>query len=194
MLGSIIVALVTISLIFTGVYLGNNQDNPGDAEETGSYDEGFFGSLDALVGGLEKSAERGEATKEDRYQEYLRIKENSIDANTKLQSYSPRTPSVKSSTRTQFQTTVPAMEGQPVEATKATSSVNTIESTSVPRGEIKVSPPKPTPVPEPVISTPPPSSPSVETSDLNTLLDELFSSFSFEDDFLNDPSDESFTE
>lgn len=85
MIGSIVVALVTISLIFTGVYLGNSQDKPGDAEETGSYDEGFFGSLDALVGGLGESAERGEATKEGRYQEYLKVKESAEEASTRFQ-------------------------------------------------------------------------------------------------------------
>ena len=184
MLGSIIVALVTVSLLFTGVYLGNSQDKTENIEGTKAYNEGFFGSLDALVGGLEKSAERGEETKADRYQEYLKTKERGVEANTKLQSFSPKTPSVKSSTKTQFQTTVPGMESQPVEATNTTSSSNTIRPTSVPREKIKVSPSKPTPAPEPVISTPPPS--SAGASDLSTLLDELFSSFDFDDDSPNE--------
>lgn len=192
MLGSIVVALVTVSLLFVGVYLGNSEDKAENVEGVESYNEGFFGSLDALVGGLEKSAERGEETKGNRYQEYLKIKERSVEANTKLQSSSPKTPSVKSSIKTQFQITVTSTESQSVEATNATSSSNAIKPTSVPREQIKVSPSRPTPVPEPVISTPPPS--SAGASDLSTLLNELFSSFNFDDDFLNDSSDESFTE
>lgn len=192
MLGSIVVALVTVSLLFVGVYLGNSQNKTESAEEAGSYDESFFGSLDALVGGLEKSAERGEETKEDRYQEYLKIKERGAEANTKLQLSFPKTPSVKSTTKTQFQTTVTSTESQSVEATNATSSSSTIKPTSVPKKQIKVPPSKPTPAPQPVISTPPPS--SAGASDLSALLNELFSSFDFDDDFLNDSSDESFTE
>ncbi len=85
MLGSIVVALVTVSLLFVGVYLGSNQDVAENTEEVGSYDEGFFGSLNSLVGGLQDSAQRGEETRENRYQEYLKVQQKGEEANARLQ-------------------------------------------------------------------------------------------------------------
>lgn len=85
MIGSIVVALVTVSLLLTGVYLGNVQNRTGELAEEDAYDEGFFGSLDSLVGGLQESAERGEETKADRYQEYLRVRQASEEATNRFQ-------------------------------------------------------------------------------------------------------------
>ena len=90
MIGSVIVAVITVSLLFAGVYIGNVQNADDVAtDKVESYDENFFGSIDSLVGGLGQSAERGEETREDRYQQYLETKERSVEANTNLQSSSP---------------------------------------------------------------------------------------------------------
>ena len=85
MLGSVIVAIITVSLLLTGVYLGNNQDKTENVEEVESYNEGFFGSLDTFVSGLEKSAERGEEAKKDRYQEYLQVQQKAEETNARFQ-------------------------------------------------------------------------------------------------------------
>ena len=108
MLGSIVVALVTVSLLFVGVYLGNSEDKAESVEGVESYNEGFFGSLDALVGGLEKSAERGEETKEDRYQEYLKVKDKADQATTRFQE-APRVYKAQPATppKVELQTTLP---------------------------------------------------------------------------------------
>ncbi|MCR4261252.1 MAG: hypothetical protein NUV96_02910 [Candidatus Colwellbacteria bacterium] len=115
MLGSIIVAVITVSLLFTGVYIGNVQNaDKAATDQAQSYDEGFFGSIDALVGGLGESAERGEETREDRYQEYLQVQERAVEANTNLQSSSPSVPSTyfakPSTTDTISQTSSAAQE------------------------------------------------------------------------------------
>ncbi len=87
MLASIGIAVVTLALIFTGVFVSHQQSEDSvEAEETEAYDEGFYGSLNTLVEGLNQSAERGAETKVDRYQEYLKLKERGTEAVKRIQS------------------------------------------------------------------------------------------------------------
>lgn len=118
MLGSVIVAVITVSLLLTGVYLGNSGNrDANDMAEEDVYSEGFFGSLDSLVGGLEESASRGVETREDRYQEYLKVQQMSESANTRFQgtvkTYQAQptpTPTTEAKTTTQTETSfIPAI-------------------------------------------------------------------------------------
>lgn len=96
MLGPVIVALVTVGLLFTGFAVVNQSQGDAETVESREYSDDFFGSLDSLVGGLEDSAKRGNEIKQEKYQKYL-------EAQGEIESLRTQ-PRVQSNIRTQATT------------------------------------------------------------------------------------------
>ena len=182
MLGSIVVAVITVSLLFVGAYLGNSQRaDTTVTDKTEPYNEGFFGSLDTLAGGLEQFAERGKETREDRYQEYLKTQERIAGTSELLEptpditSPKPATQQVKVVTPPKTSETSPSSQNQVI-------AVPTLSQVA-PKPVVK---PKPAPQ-SPVSSIPPPS--SVGANDLSSKLEDYLSGFDLlDEDFSYDES------
>lgn len=191
MLGSIVVAVITVSLLFVGAYLGNSQRaDTTVTDKTEPYNEGFFGSLDTLAGGLEQFAERGKETREDRYQEYLKTQERIAGTSELLEptpditSPKPATQQVKVVTPPKTSETSPSSQNQVIAVpTLSQVAPKPVVTEPEPKPESK---PKPAPQ-SPVSSIPPPS--SVGANDLSSKLEDYLSGFDLlDEDFSYDES------